>query len=174
MENLNKIAFELYNSKQYEKLGKLLTNQEDSTDAEIQFLLGSLFDLGIDRKKDPVKAFSYFYKSAHNGNPLGERALGIYYFLDNGTEINEEKGLYWVNKSIDDGCVRAICTLAHIYMNGLGVSKDEKHAFELYLKAASLGDTHAMEHVSECYQKGIGTDIDLNKSKEYLEASKAK
>ena len=94
MENLNKIAFELYNSKQYKELGKLLTNQEDSNDAEIQFLLGSLFDLGIDRKKDSVKAFSYFYKSAHNGNPLGERALGIYYFLDNGTEINEEKGLY--------------------------------------------------------------------------------
>ena len=52
MENLNKIAFELYISKQYEELGKLLTNQEDSNDAEIQFLLGSLFDLGIDRKKD--------------------------------------------------------------------------------------------------------------------------
>ena len=51
MENLNKIAFELYISKQYEELGKLLTNQEDSNDAEIQFLLGSLFDLGIDRKK---------------------------------------------------------------------------------------------------------------------------
>lgn len=46
-------------------------------------------------------------------------------------------------------------------MNGLGVSKDEKHAFELYLKAVSLSDTHAMEHVSECYQKGIGTDIDF-------------
>ena len=32
----------------------------------------------------------------------------------------------------------------------------------------------AMEHVLECYQKEIGTDIDLNKSKEYLEANKAK
>lgn len=51
MENLNKIAFELYTSKQYEELGKLLTDQEDSNDAEIRFILGSLFDLGIDRKK---------------------------------------------------------------------------------------------------------------------------
>ena len=59
-------------------------------------------------------------------------------------------------------------------MNGLGVLKDWKHAYELYLKAAFLGYTHAMEHVSECYQKGIGTDIDLKKSKEYLKASKAK
>ena len=174
MNYLYKRAFELYDSKQYEELGKLLVSQEDSNDGEIQFLLGSLFDLGLDRKKDPIKAFSYFYKSAHNGCPLGERALGIYYFLDNGSEVNTEKGLYWVKKSIDDGCVRAICTLAHIYMNGLGVQKDEKHAFELYLKAASLGDTHAMEHVSECYEKGIGTEIDLVKSKEYLDASKAK
>ena len=174
MDNFTKIAFKLYDSKQYKELGQFLVGKEDSTDGEIQFLLGSLFDLGIDRKKDPLKAFSYFYKSAHNGNPLGERALGIYYFLDNGTEVDEEKGLYWVNKSIDDGCVRAICTLAHIYMNGLGVKKDEKHAFELYLKAASLGDTHAMEHVAECYEKGIGTEIDLSKSKEYLKASQAK
>lgn len=174
MKSLNKIAFELYDSKQYEELGKLLSNQEDSNDGEIQFLLGSLFDLGIDRKKDSVKAFHFFYKSAHNANPLGERALGIYYFLDNGTEIDKEKGLYWVNKSIEDGCVRALCTLAHIYMCGLAGIKDEKHAFELYIQAASLGDTHAMEHVSECYEKGIGTEIDLMKSKEYFEASKAK
>lgn len=174
MENLKKTAFELYESKRYEELGKLLSGYEESGDGDIQFLLGSLFDLGIDRKKDPVQAFSYFYKSAHNGSPLGERALGIYYFLDNGTEVNEEKGLYWVNKSIEDGCVLAICTLAHIYMNGLGVEKDEKHAFELYLKAASLGNKHAMEHVSECYEKGIGTEVDLIKSKEYLSASRAK
>ena len=153
MENINEVAFALYESKQYIELGKLLSGKEDSDDPEIQFLLGSLFDLGIDRKKDPIKAFSYFYKSAHKGNPLGERALGIYYFLDNGTEVDEEKGLYWVNKSINDGCVRAICTLAHIYMNGLGVKKDEKPGFELYLKAASLGDTHAMEHVAECYEE---------------------
>ena len=79
MKSLNEIAFELYDSKQYEELGKLLSDKEDSNDGEIQFLLGSLFDLGIDRKKDPVKAFHFFYKSAYNANPLGERALGIYY-----------------------------------------------------------------------------------------------
>lgn len=49
-----------------------------------------------------------------------------------------------------------------------------KIAFELYLKAASIGDNLVMERISECYQKGISTDMDLNKSKEYLEASKAK
>ena len=57
-------------------------------------------------------------------------------------------------------------------MNSFGVSKDEKRAFELFLKAVSLSDAHAIKHVSECYQKGIGTDMDLNKSKEYQRLAK--
>lgn len=47
----------------------------------------------------------------------------------------------------------------------------KKIAFELFLKAASLGDNHAMERILECYQNGIGTDINLDKTKEYLEVS---
>ena len=73
----------------------------------------------------------------------------------------------WVTKAIEDGNVRAYCTLAHIYMHGLGMDqKDEHQGFLLYKKAAELGDKHAKEHLIECYLKGIGTPIDLEKANE--------
>jgi TPR repeat protein len=42
------------------------------------------------------------------------------------------------------GDVGAIFQLAYSYENGLGVQKDEKKAFKLYQKAASMGDEDAI------------------------------
>ena len=79
---------------------------------------------------------------------------------------NEEEGLKWIKKSIEHGLVRSLCTLAHIYMNGMGVAKDERQGFLLYQEAASKGDMHAVEHLIECYENGIGVPIDRGKANE--------
>ena len=51
-------------------------------------------------------------------------------------------------------------------MNGMGVEKNEEKGFKLYEKAAELGDMHALEHIEECYRKGIGVPIDIAKADE--------
>jgi FOG: TPR repeat, SEL1 subfamily len=40
-------------------------------------------------------------------------------------------------------------------------------AFACYMQAAELGDGTGMTSVGECYEKGIGTEIDLKKAKEW-------
>ena len=169
ISNMNELAnkaLELFESGNYPELLDLLKDKEDSNDSTIQFIVGCLYNLGINREKDLDKAFKYFYKSAIQENPRGERALGIFYYQGFGCEVDETKGLYYVKKSVEHGLVRSLCTLAHIYMNGMGVDKDEHQGFLLYEEAASKGDDHAKEHLIECYSKGIGTDIDLEKAEE--------
>lgn len=55
--------------------------------------------------------------------------------------------------------------IAVFYLNGRGgLSKDEKKAFDLFLKLAKLEDLLSMREVGKCYEDGIGTPIDMNQA----------
>ena len=153
---------ELYKEKKYNEIKSLLKNDLDCSNPDVQYILASIYN----EEKDYDKAFIHFLRASELANAEAERALGIYYYQGFGCQPDSEKGLYWVKKSIEDGCVRALCTLAHIYMNGLGVKKDEHQGFLLYEEAALKGDDHALEHLIECYEKGIGVPINLEKANE--------
>ncbi|KAF0486653.1 SEL1 protein [Gigaspora margarita] len=58
-------------------------------------------------------------------------------------------------------------TLGYNYRHGIGVEKDEKKAFEYYMKAAELGNSDAMQNVSNCYYYGNGVERNYQKSFEY-------
>lgn len=152
----------LFNEKKYDECRVLLKNEEHNEDPLIQYILASLYNLD----KDYKNAFVHFMNAASKGHNEAERALGIYYYQGFGCKKDEAKGLYWVEKSIEDGNVRAYCTLAHVFMNGLGCKVDLERGFKLYKCAAEKGDEHALEHLVECYEKGIGTPIDLEKAYE--------
>ncbi|RIB16825.1 kinase-like domain-containing protein [Gigaspora rosea] len=62
-------------------------------------------------------------------------------------------------------------TLGYNYQLGFGVEKDEKKAFEYYIKAAELGNSDAMQNVGICYYYGIGVEINYQKSFEYCKRS---
>ncbi|RIB22156.1 hypothetical protein C2G38_2174668 [Gigaspora rosea] len=66
---------------------------------------------------------------------------------------------------------KQLLTLGYNYRHGIGVEKDEKKAFEHYMKAAELGSSAAMQHVSLCYYYGIGVGINYQKSFEYCKRS---
>ncbi|RIB08295.1 hypothetical protein C2G38_2271551 [Gigaspora rosea] len=53
------------------------------------------------------------------------------------------------------------------YHHGIGVKKDEKKAFEYYLKAAELGNPVAMNDVGLCYKYGIGVEINYQNAFQY-------
>jgi TPR repeat protein len=47
---------------------------------------------------------------------------------------------------------------------GIGISIDKIKAFELYKKAADLGNADGINNLGYCYGNGIGTDIDEEKA----------
>ncbi|RIB05600.1 hypothetical protein C2G38_2047481, partial [Gigaspora rosea] len=62
-------------------------------------------------------------------------------------------------------------TLGYNYQHGIGVEKDEKKAFEYYIKAAELGNSDAMNDLFLCYYYGIGVERNYQKSFEYCKRS---
>jgi TPR repeat protein len=46
--------------------------------------------------------------------------------------------------------------LAHMYLEGIGVEKNEKDAHKWYQKAAAANDPDAMKKLGWMYEKGLG------------------
>ncbi|RIB22704.1 hypothetical protein C2G38_2173226 [Gigaspora rosea] len=46
--------------------------------------------------------------------------------------------------------------VGNCYKDGIGIPKDEKKAFELYLKFAEGGNSNGSLSIGHCYQNGIG------------------
>lgn len=66
--------------------------------------------------------------------------------------------------SYDDPDYRKSCRvlvrneIAIRYLEGVGIEKDDKKAFEYYMKSASSGDPHAQFKLGQCYEYGWGTE----------------
>lgn len=57
-------------------------------------------------------------------------------------------------EAADKNDARAFGALGFMYMQGLGVSHDEKMALDFFKKGASLGDTRAMNSLASAYGRG--------------------
>src|ERR1043165_3872256 len=57
----------------------------------------------------------------------------------------------------------AIFLLGAFNYLGIETSVNKKKAFELYQKAANLGNVHGISELGNCYYFGVGTNIDKQK-----------
>ncbi|UZO27053.1 uncharacterized protein OCT59_019262 [Rhizophagus irregularis] len=58
----------------------------------------------------------------------------------------------------------SLVLLGELNFLGIGISINKQKAFELYQKAAYLGNSFGINSLGYCYQNGIGTDIDKKKA----------
>ncbi|CAB4421483.1 unnamed protein product [Rhizophagus irregularis] len=86
----------------------------------------------------------------------------------NSIECNiNKKELVKLNDLAEGGNLSAQNNLGYCYQNGIGIEKNEKKAFEWYLKAAGKGDIYAQYNLGICYQNGIGINKDDKKAFEW-------
>lgn len=94
----------------------------------------------------------------------------LYYYGDEDIPIkqNKDKAFYWLNFSADKSSFFGAIQAGDMAKSGDGISINEKLAFDLYIKALE-NKVHgiAYERLAYCYENGIGTDIDKQKSQEY-------
>ena len=65
-------------------------------------------------------------------------------------------------KMAEEGNVDAMIGLAQRYLNGEGVDKDNKKAFQLYKKAAEHGNADAQYYIASCYYYGNNVDKNVD------------
>lgn len=94
--------------------------------------------------------------------------------LQNGLE-GVEKNAFWAAKFFEHaqeaGNTKAMDNLGYCYLNGIGVSQDEKRAFALFEKSAKCGDSGGMVNLANCYLNGISVERNEELAAKFYEES---
>ena len=120
-------------------LEKLLAMEEQSHSAEVQLKLAKRYY----KMPDYYAAFSWFTKSAEQGNADAQFGLGECYLNGFGTFQNYEESFKWYKKSAEQENAMGQYKLGDCYFYGWGTEKDKEEAFKWYKKAAEQGNENA-------------------------------
>ncbi|RIA82399.1 kinase-like domain-containing protein [Glomus cerebriforme] len=130
--------------------------------------LGYCYDDGIGTKIDKQKANELYQKAASLGNSEAQYNLtcmnkkgGVKKYHDKTFELFNKSGEY----------SERINYLGYCYEIGIGTNIDKRKAFELYQKAANLGNAYGINNLGNCYRRGIGTRVNKQKAFEFFQKS---
>ncbi len=124
-------------------------------------------------------------KKANAGDERAENIVGTWYYTgDNGLPKDYERAVKWWSRSAKKGNALAVGNLGLCYQTGNGVARDSLTAVKLYKrsikegnpslfnrqqKLADGGNVFSAMLMADCYENGIGTGKDAEKSVHYLE-----
>src|SRR2546423_368439 len=107
-------------------------------------------------------------KKLNEGKEVEILNQDIFDYFDN-QNITLYETYNWLLNNQNDS--NSIYLLGYFNYHGIGTSVDEKKAFELYQKAANLGNSVAQHTLANMYRKGVGVDKNYNKAFESFKKS---
>ncbi len=107
--------------------------------AEAQFQLGFLYELGRGVPKSDAKALEWYQKAAAQGHATAQCNIASMYQAGKGVPKDETKATEWYQKAATQGNARAQFKLGLQYDNGQGVPMNAAKATEWLLKAVAKG-----------------------------------
>lgn len=93
---------------------KILAEQGN---AEAQYKLGLMYDMGKDVDQDYQKAFEWYEKSANQGLASSQSRLGSMYRYGKGVDINHSKASRWYWRAAEQGDQDAQYHVGTIYLS---------------------------------------------------------
>lgn len=99
--------------------------------------------------------------------------LGTMYFYGRGTQKDEAKAFYWMQKSMDgeykEGREASIRYMPYFYFYGIGTEQDYQKAFTYARELAEKGDIVSEKLLGIMYLDGKGTEQDIEKGLSLLQ-----
>lgn len=144
-----------------------------------QLFLANCYKIGSHCQQDKEKYVIWLKRSAKNKYYKATLELAKEYILGKSIPYDYKKALELLNELENAENPETLkCNgnyltlLGTLYQYGLGVHKDIPKAINYYLRGTDWNDNIAEYTIAQCYEKGIGLEINLDKAKEYY--SKAK
>ncbi|WP_445000110.1 tetratricopeptide repeat protein [Halomonas mongoliensis] len=135
--------------------------------AEAHYELGRIHCQGLGVDKDNLRCEEHLNDAAGQGLRSAMIDLLVLY-RDGDSELDiesdEEKYLYWLVKTAEDGLTMSMENLAIRYRQGRGVERDLEKSFEWIMRAVELDELSAHRMAGEYYQKGMVVEQDLVKA----------
>lgn len=126
--------------------------------ADINLIIGTLYEVGQFGEADPVRAVGYYEDAAAMGSGNAMCALGILYDTGARTpsgviERDVRRSREYLERAVEAGSVRALVELGVIYADGKNVDPDSKVALEYFVRAAEHGDPDALDRLEPVMRK---------------------
>jgi len=138
-------------------------------DAKAQYNVGFIYANGLGVEKNLMLAQQWYEKAAKQGNGAAQYNLAQLYQEEGQKDAHAyEKAKYWYEKAIEAEIKDAYTNLGVMYLEGLGVEKNQNKAFGFFEKGASLGDGASQVNLAVLYAWGEGVTHDKMKAYEYL------
>jgi len=151
---------------------RLFEKAAQAGDAEGQYHLAQLYY--YHRGKDVTEVWSLLESAANQGYPDAQYQLGKHYsnlFLE---LQDESKAIFWYQKAVDQGHLKAQVKMGNRYLLGSSViKKNPEHGLKMLKLVAEQGDTEAMTLVGRTYFFDDGIPVNIEKAIEWLEKAVA-
>jgi len=119
--------------------------QAEAGDAEAQFNLALMYDVGIGVPQNYAESGKWYRQAAERGVPEAQFALGTRYFkYGSSAKENYSAALRFFRKAADQGLAAAQFNLAVMYETGLGVPTNKVESYRWYNLAAAQGMMNAL------------------------------
>ena len=141
-----------------------LLAKANTGNAEAQFNLGTIYDLGLGVKQDPVKAATWYRKAAEQGYAHAQSTLAALYFGGEGVPQDYAQAAEWYRKAAEQGLAEAQYNLGQIYAFGRSVPQDYELAIKWYRKAADQGNVDAQYNLGTLFMHGQGVPQDYSQA----------
>lgn len=135
-----------------------VAEQSPGASAEVNLIIGTLYEMGRLGDYDPVRAASYYEAAAQMGSENALCALGSLYAA--GAESpsgkiprDPVKSREFFVRAAEAGSVRALVELGAIYADGKNVDPDSKIALDYFTRAAKHGDPDALDRLEPVMRK---------------------
>jgi len=133
-------------SEDYAEAMRWFRKAADQGNADAQYNVGELYEVGQGVPQDYAEAMRWFRKAADQGNATAQYNVGMLYEdagLRDPTGQDNVEAMRWFRKAADQGYTDAQGHIGWLYDVGRGVPQDYAEAMRWYRKAADQGNSDA-------------------------------
>ena len=117
----------------------------DDNDANGQYGLGIMYDLGAEVPQSAEQAAKWYKLSAEQGHADAQNNLGVMYEEGEGVPRNYDEAMRWYRRAAESGNKDAPNNIGVLYMSGVGAIKDSVKAY-MWFSVAGKGDPAAISN----------------------------
>jgi eukaryotic-like serine/threonine-protein kinase len=128
----------------------------DNNDPDAEYLLGLIFEYGLNGEKDETQARQFYLQAAQQGNASAAFNLARLYEAGIGGEKNAEEAFRWYKKAAEEGDLDAQNSVGYFFLSGKGTDRSDTDAVYWFRSAAEKGFAKAQKNLADMYYQGRG------------------